>query len=167
MRRSTKALTWEDARYDGIGAAGFVSCWPYWAEIARDLKPVDTSVNADAALDAFESFEEKWGTSYPAISKLWRSAWENFIPFLDLDIEIRNLLSTTNAIESLNARFRRVIDARGHFPNEQSALKVLYLAVRSLDPKGTGKQRWITRWKPILNVRAVSFHDRMPETANI
>jgi putative transposase len=139
----------------------------YWAEIARDLKPVYTAVNTDAALAAFESFEEKWGLRYPAISKLWRSAWENFIPFLDLDIEIRNLLSTTNAIESLNARFRRVIDARGHFPNEQSALKVLYLAVRSLDPKGTGQQRWITRWKPILNVLAVSFHDRMPETANL
>jgi transposase-like protein len=139
----------------------------YWAEIARDLKPVYTAVNADAALAAFESFEEKWGTKYPAISKLWRSAWANFIPFLDLDIEIRHLLSTTNAIESLNARFRRVIDARGHFPNEQAALKVLYLAVRSLDPKGTGQQRWITRWKPILNVLAVSFHDRMPETASL
>lgn len=139
----------------------------YWAEIARDLKPVYTAVNADAALAAFESFEEKWGDRYPAISKLWRSAWENFIPFLDLDIEIRHLLSTTNAIESLNARFRRVIDARGHFPNDQAALKVLYLAVRSLDPKGTGQQRWMNRWKPVLNVLAVSFHDRMPEAANL
>ena len=116
---------------------------------------------------AFESFDEKWSTRYPAISKLWRSAWDNFVPFLDLDIEIRHLLSSTNAIESLNARFRKVIDARGHFPNEQAAMKVLYLAVRSLDPKGTGQQRWITRWKPILNVLAVSFHDRMPETANL
>jgi transposase-like protein len=139
----------------------------YWSEIARDLKPVYTAVNAAAAEAAFESFHEKWGTKYPAISKLWRNAWDNFIPFLDLDIEIRNLLSTTNAIETLNARFRKVIDARGHFPNEQAALKVLYLAVRSLDPKGTGQIRWITRWKPILNVIGVSFHDRMPETANL
>jgi putative transposase len=139
----------------------------YWPEIARDLKPVYTAVNADAALAAFESFEEKWGTRYPAISNLWRSAWENFIPFLDLDIEIRHVLSTTNAIESLNSRFRRAVDARGHFPNEQAALKVLYLAVRSLDPKGTGQLRWINRWKPILNVLAVSFHDRMPETASL
>jgi transposase-like protein len=89
------------------------------------------------------------------------------VPFLDLDIEIRNLLSSTNAIESLNARFRKAIDARGHFPNEQAAMKVLYLAVRSLDPKGTGQRRWITRWKPILNVLAVSFHDRMPEAVNL
>ena len=139
----------------------------HWAEIARDLKPVYTAVNAAAAEAAFESFEEKWGTKYPAISKLWRSAWDNFIPFLDLDIEVRNLLSTTNAIESLNARFRKVVDARGHFPNEQAALKVLYLAVRSLDPKGTGQVRWITRWKPILNVIGVSFQHRMPEPASL
>lgn len=137
----------------------------YWAEIARDLKPVYTAVNADAALAAFEAFEEKWGERYPAIGKLWRSAWDNFVPFLDLDIEVRHLLSSTNAIESLNARFRKAIDARGHFPNEQAAMKVLYLAVRSLDPKGTGQLRWMMRWKPILNVLAVSFHDRMPETA--
>jgi len=139
----------------------------YWAEISRDLKPVYTAVNADAAAAAFEAFDEKWGTRYPAISKLWRSAWENFIPFLDLDIEIRKLLSTTNAIESLNARFRKAVDARGHFPNEQAALKVLYLAVRSLDPKGTGQLRWMMRWKPVLNVLAVSFHERMPDAANM
>jgi putative transposase len=139
----------------------------YWAEIARDLKPVYTAVNAAAALAAFEAFDEKWSARYPAIGKLWRAAWDNFVPFLDLDIEVRNLLSSTNAIESLNSRFRKVIDARGHFPNEQAAMKALYLAVRSLDPKGTGQQRWITRWKPILNVLAVSFHDRMPETASL
>jgi putative transposase len=144
----------------------------YWPEIARDLKPVYTkpvytAVNADAALIAFEAFDEKWGERYPAIGKLWRAAWDNFVPFLDLDIEVRHLLSSTNAIESLNARFRKGIDARGHFPNEQAAMKVLYLAVRSLDPKGTGQQRWITRWKPILNVLAMSFHDRMPDAANL
>jgi putative transposase len=67
----------------------------------------------------------------------------------------------------LNARFRKVIDARGHFPNEQAAMKVLYLAVRFPRPEGHRTQRWITRWKPILNVLAVSFHDRMPETAGL
>jgi transposase-like protein len=139
----------------------------YWPEIARDLKPVYTAVNAAAAHDAFESFDEKWGGRYPAIGKLWRSAWDNFVPFLDLDIEIRHLLSSTNVIESLNARFRKSIDARGHFPNEQAAMKVLYLTVRSLDPKGTGQQRWMMRWKPVLNVLAVSFHDRMPDSASL
>lgn len=139
----------------------------YWPEIARDLKPVYTAVNAAAAAAAFDEFEGKWATSYPAISKLWRNAWENFVPFLDLDVEIRHLLSSTNAIESLNARFRKAIDARGHFPNEQAAMKVLYLAVRSLDPKGTGQKRWMMRWKPVLNVLAVSFRDRMPEAVNL
>lgn len=139
----------------------------YWGEIARDLKPVYTAVNAAAALAAFESFDEKWSGRYPAIGKLWRSAWDNFVPFLDLDIEVRCLLSSTNAIESLNSRFRKVVDARGHFPNEQAAMKVLYLAVRSLDPKGTGQQRWIVRWKPLLNVLVVSFQHRMPETASL
>jgi transposase-like protein len=139
----------------------------YWSEIARDIKLVYTAINAAAAQDAFDSFDEKWGTQYPAISSLWRSAWDNFVPFLDLDIEIRHLLSSTNAIESLNARFRKSIDARGHFPNEQAAMKVLYLTVRSLDPKGTGQQRWMMRWKPVLNVIGVSFRERMPETASL
>jgi putative transposase len=120
-----------------------------------------------AALAAFESFDEKWSGRYPAIGKLWRSAWDNFAPFLDLDIEVRYLLSSTNAIESLNSRLRKVVDARRHLPNEQAAMKVPYLAVRSLDPKGTGQQRWIVRWKPLLNVLVVSFQHRMPETASL
>jgi putative transposase len=75
----------------------------YWPEIARDLKPVYTkpvytAVNADAALIAFEAFDEKWGERYPAIGKLWRAAWDNFVPFLDLDIEVRHLLSSTDEI---------------------------------------------------------------------
>jgi len=92
----------------------------------------------------------------------WDNAWEEFIPFLDYDIEIRRVLCSTNAIESLNARYRRAIRARGHFPNEQAALKTLYLVTRSLDPKGTGQTKWAVRWKPALNALAISFADRMP-----
>jgi len=69
-------------------------------------------------------------------------------------------------IESLNARFRRAVRARGHFPNEQSAMKTLYLVVRSLDPKGTGQTRWAVRWKPALNAFAITFADRMPAAEN-
>ena len=68
---------------------------------------------------------------------------------------------STNAIESLNARFRRATRARGHFPNEQAALKCLYLVVRSLDPKGTGQERWMNRWKPALNAFAITFEGRL------
>ena len=72
------------------------------------------------------------------------------------------VICSTNAIESLNARYRRAIRARGHFPNEQAALKCLYLVTRSLDPTGTGRARWTMRWKPALNAFAITFADRFP-----
>jgi transposase-like protein len=93
---------------------------------------------------------------------LWTNAWQEFIPFLDYDIEIRRVLCSTNAIESLNARYRRAVKARGHFPTEAAALKCLYLVTRSLDPTGKGQARWITRWKPALNAFAITFADRWP-----
>jgi hypothetical protein len=83
-----------------------------------------------------------------------------FIPFLDYDLEIRKVICSTNAIESLNARYRRAVKARGHFPTEQAALKCLYLVTRSLDPTGTGRTRWAMRWKPALNAFAITFGDR-------
>ena len=98
---------------------------------------------------------------------MWRSSWEEFIPFLAYDVEIRKVLCSTNAIESLNARYRRAVTAKGHFPTEQAALKTLYLVTRSLDPKGTGQARWITRWKPALNAFAITYADRMPAAENL
>lgn len=139
----------------------------YWEAIAKDLRPIYTAPSAVAAWAAFEEFEEKWGKPYPAIPKLWRAAWEQFIPFLDYDIEIRKVLSSTNAIESLNARYRRAVNAKGHFPTEQAATKTLYLVTRSLDPKGLGQARWVTRWKPALNAFAITFADRMPAAENL
>jgi len=133
-----------------------------WPEIADNLKPVYQAPNVEAAGRAFEEFAEKWGKPYPAMIRLWRNAWTEFVPFLDYDLEIRKVLCSTNAIESLNARFRRAVRARGHFPNEQAALKTLYLVVRSLHPKGTGQTRWGMRWKPALNAFAITFADRMP-----
>jgi transposase-like protein len=94
----------------------------YWDELSRDLKPIYQAPTADAAETALEQLEEKWGARYPAIIRLWRNAWDEFIPFLDYDLEIRRVICSTNAIESLNARFRRAVRARGHFPNEQSAM---------------------------------------------
>lgn len=135
----------------------------YWGQIASDLKSIYTAPTPEAAWRAFEEFEEKWATPYPAISKLWRSAWEQFTPFLDYDVEIRRVLCSTNAIESLNARYRRAVRVRGHFPTEQAAMKCLYLVTRALDPKGTGQTRWTMRWKPALNAFAVTFADRMPQ----
>jgi putative transposase len=71
-------------------------------------------------------------------------------------------IPVTNAIESLNARYRRAVKARGHFPTEQATLKCLYLVTRSLDPTGTGRTRWAMRWKPALNAFAITFGDRFP-----
>lgn len=94
-----------------------------WDKIAKLLKPVYTAPTEEAALDRFAEFAAAWGRKYPAIVKLWENAWEKFTPFLRFDTEIRRVVCTTNAIESVNARIRRAAKARGHFPNEQAALK--------------------------------------------
>ena len=133
-----------------------------WDALKRDVKPIYTAPNPNAARAALEDLDEKWGKKYGAIIRLWESAWEEFIPFLDYDVEIRRIICSTDAIESLNARYRRAVRARGHFPTEQAALKCLYLVTRSLDPTGRGRTRWTMRWKPALNAFAITFADRWP-----
>ncbi|WP_426623730.1 IS256 family transposase [Leifsonia sp. McL0607] len=133
-----------------------------WDALKRDVKPIYTAPSPNAARAALEELDQKWGKKYAAIIRLWESAWEEFIPFLDYDIEIRRVICSTNAIESLNARYRRAVRARGHFPTEQAALKCLYLVTRSLDPTGAGRVRWTMRWKPALNAFAITFADRWP-----
>jgi transposase-like protein len=133
-----------------------------WDAVKRDLKPIYTAPTADAAAVALEDFEQKWGKKYRAVIRLWRNAWQEFVPFLDYDVEIRKVLCSTNAIESLNARYRRAVRARGHFPTEQAALKCLYLVTRSLDPTGAGRTRWTMRWKPVIDAFAITFGDRWP-----
>ena len=133
-----------------------------WDALKHDVKPIYTAVNADAARAALDELSEKWANKYAAIIRLWNNAWEEFIPFLDYDVEIRTVLCSTNAIESLNARYRRAVKARGHFPTEQAAMKCLYLVTRSLDPTGRGRARWTMRWKPALNAFAITFADRWP-----
>ncbi|MFC0458154.1 IS256 family transposase, partial [Arthrobacter liuii] len=133
----------------------------YWDEMSRDLRPVYTAPSEPAAKERFVEFSTKWGRRYPAITRLWENAWSEFVPFLDYDVEIRRVICSTNAIESVNARYRRAVRARGHFPTEQAALKCLYLATRALDPTGKGRARWATRWKPALNAFAISFDGRI------
>ena len=133
----------------------------YWDEMARDLRPIYTAPSEAAAAERFDEFADKWGAQYPAIIRLWRNAWSEFIPFLDYDVEIRKVICSTNAIESINARYRRAVRARGHFPTEQAALKCLYLVTRSLDPTGKGRARWAMRWKPALNAFAITFEGRI------
>lgn len=134
----------------------------HWDALKHYLKPIYTAPTEAAASAAFDDLADRWGKQYPAIIRLWNNAWQEFIPFLDYDTEIRRVLCSTNAIESLNARYRRAVKARGHFPTEAAALKCLYLVTRSLDPTGKGQARWITRWKPALNAFAITFADRWP-----
>ncbi|MFD7291554.1 IS256 family transposase [Streptomyces sp. NPDC059863] len=132
-----------------------------WDKIAKLLKPVCTAPTEEASLDRFAEFADAWGRKYPAIVRLWENAWEEFTPFLRFDTEIRRIVCTTNAIESVNARIRRAVKARGHFPNEQAALKCVYMAIMSLDPTGKGQARWTMRWKTALNAFDITFDGRL------
>jgi putative transposase len=122
-----------------------------WQDVARDLKPIHTAVNEEQALERLAEFSEKWEAKYPAAVKAWERSWSEVAPFLRFEQPIRQVICTTNAIESLNARYRRAARACGHFPNEQAALKRLYLTTLALDPTGRGRQRWSNRWKSAMN----------------
>jgi len=137
-----------------------------WDKIAKALKPVYTAPTESAATEQWLEFAETWGAKYPAIVRLWENAWAEFVPFLQFDPEIRKVVCSTNAIESVNARIRRAVKARGHFPSEQAALKCVYLAVMSLDPTGTGRKRWIMRWKAALNAFDIAFEGRLTAARN-
>ncbi len=99
-----------------------------WTAVAKDLKPIYTAPTEAAALDRFAEFSGRWEGRYPGIARLWEHAWAEFVPFLSFQPEIREVIYTTNAIESINARIRKAVKARGHFPNEQAALKCVYMA---------------------------------------
>ena len=112
----------------------------YWAAIAKDLRPIYTAPSATAAWAAFEEFEEKWGKAYPAIPRLWRAAWEQFIPFLGYDLEIRKVLCSTNAIESLNAPLPAGRQRQGSLPDRTgSAARRCTWSPGSWTPKGSGR----------------------------
>ncbi|WP_405790560.1 IS256 family transposase [Streptomyces sp. NBC_01367] len=132
-----------------------------WDKISKALKPVYTAPTEDAAMERFLEFQEEWGQKYPTIVRLWENAWAEFVPFLQFDTEIRRIVCTTNAIESVNARIRKAVRARGHFPNEQAAIKCVYMAIMSLDPTGQGRKRWTQRWKAALNAFDITFDGRL------
>jgi len=133
----------------------------YWAQISRDLKQVYHAPTVAAAESEFETFAASWESLYPAMVGMWRRSWAEFVPFLDFPVEIRSIIYTTNGIESLNARFRAATRRRGHFPDEQSALKILYLAVRERRPNRANPTGQIAGWKHILNVLSLTYGDRL------
>jgi putative transposase len=128
-------------------------------QIARDLKPIYTAVDADAAQQALEAFDEKWGKRFPVISQAWLNAWEYVIPFLAFPPEVRRVIYTTNAIEALNRQLRKAIKTKGHFPNEEAARKLIYLAVTNAVPAWTRTRNWTTA----LLAFKIHFGDRLPD----
>lgn len=132
-----------------------------WPAIARDLKPIYTAPTEAAALERLADFAGTWEAKYPAIVALWERSWAEFVPFLSFAPAVRQVIYTTNSIESVNARIRKAVRARGHFPTEVAAMKCVYMAVMSLDPTGTGRQRWSNRWKEALNAFAIAFPGRI------
>lgn len=136
----------------------------HWSQVTRELREVYTAPTAAAARARFDEFAEQWGERYPAMIATWESAWSEFVPFLEFPVELRQVVYTTNAIESLNARFRRAVRHRKHFPTEQAALKVLYLVAVEKRKNRANPTGRINAWKPILNALTIHYGDRITTT---
>ena len=121
--------------------------------VAAALKQVYTAVSIEDAERELDAFEAEWGTKYRAAVRVWRNAWPNVIPFFQFPPEIRRITYTTNAIESLNATMRKYTRNRRIFPNDESALKSMFLAIREV----SGRWRAIHNWKPALQVFQILF----------
>jgi putative transposase len=131
-------------------------------QVARDLKPIYTATDADAAQAELERFDEKWGQRFPVITQAWLNAWEHVIPFLAFPDEVRRVIYTTNAIEALNRQLRKALKTKGHFPNEDAARKLIYLALVNAVPQWTRCRNWTIA---LLEFK-IHFGDRLPDTAN-
>jgi putative transposase len=134
--------------------------WQHRKQVVKDLRTVYSAVNREGADVALRSFEEKWDANYATIGKTWRANWERVVPFLEFPLAIRKLVYTTNAIESLNSRVRKLIQYRGHFPNDESVLKLLYLAFSRFQ---TVWQQRVGSWPLTVQQLAIYFPGRMPE----
>jgi putative transposase len=126
--------------------------------IVAALKPIYSAENEAGAVAALDAFDERFGARHPAITKLWRSRWSEVVPFLEYPREIRRLLYTTNAIESLNAQLRKVLKPKGHFPSDDAVIKILFLAIN------LAKCHWkaAREWKSAMSHFAIVFEDRFP-----
>jgi putative transposase len=137
----------------------------HWGRICRELRGIYTAPTLDATEARFAEFAETWRDRYPAMISTWEASWREFVPFLDYPVELCTVVYTTNAIESLNAPFRRAVRHRGHFPNEQAALKVVYLVATERRKNRANPSGGINAWKPILNPLTIHYGHRI-QTAN-
>jgi transposase-like protein len=132
-----------------------------WAQVCREMREIYTAPTLEAAEARFAEFADTWRDRYPAMIATWETAWGEFVPFLDYPVELRQIVYTTNAIESLNARFRKAVRHRSHFPNEQAAMKVLYLVATEKRPNRANPTGRINAWKKILNTLTIHYGDRI------
>ena len=132
--------------------------WKERKRIANDLKSIYRAASEEEAERQLSVFAAEWDRKYPSISALWRRNWQGIIPFFQFPPEIRKIVYTTNAIESLNMSLRKAIKTRGAFPSEEAALKVMYLALRKLEKKW----KTVQGWKEALNRFALIWESRFP-----
>jgi putative transposase len=133
--------------------------WKQRKEVAADLRLVYTAATADAAEQKLVEFAVKWDEKFPMITRSWRTNWPRVIPFFAHPPEIRKVIYTTNAIESLNMSLRKVTKTRGSFPHDEAAAKLLYLALRNISKKWTQK---VHDWQAALNRFAIIYEGRLP-----
>jgi putative transposase len=136
----------------------------HWGQVCREMREIYTAPTVDAAEARFGEFADAWHERYPAMIETWRRAWAEFVPFLAFPVELRRIVYTTNAVESLNARFRKAVRHRTHFPNEQAALKVLYLVAIERRPNRANPTGKVNGWKTMLNALTIHYGDRIAAT---
>jgi putative transposase len=136
-----------------------------WGPVCRGLREIYTAPTGEAAEARFAEFTEQWREQYPAMIAVWERAWHEFVPFLEFPLELRRLVYTTNAIESLNARFRKAVRRRGHLPTEQAALKVLYLVATERRVNRANPTGKFNGWKSILNTLTIHYGERIEAAA--
>ena len=142
LRNSVRYVSWKDRK-----------------TVLADLKPIYSAPSEDAALDALAEFEQRWKERYPMIAQSWQQAWERVAPFLAFPAEIRKTIYTTNAIESINRQLRKVLKTKGHFPTDESIIKILYLALQNAAKKWNMPLR---DWSRALHQLAIQFPGRLP-----
>ena len=136
--------------------------WKDRRQLASALRPIYTAVNAEAAERALDDFEAShWGQKYPTVTASWRRAWDRVIPFFAFSPAVRREIYTTNAIESVNGRLRKIIKTRGHFPSDDAACKLIWLALRNITADW---HRSVHEWREAMNQFAIAYGDRFTKS---
>ena len=130
-----------------------------YEKVVKDLRPIYTAIDADHARAALDEFDERWGERLPPVVQAWRDSWEHVTPFMAFPSEVRRVIYTTNAIEALNRQLRKAVKTKGHFPSEDAARKLIYLAIHNAVPQWTRTRGWT---KALLAFK-IHFGDRLPD----